>query len=401
MLNEDHNIDGGQAPGVHPSYTAFRVLKNGEHAPRNLCIDTDPSSIWDLRKNDRVLSTKWNDAHGVESSGGLYPRGMLSPVADLARNKTRFLLEESDHPSGVVFFYGCGGGTGSGLTTNVSARLFCDNPKLKQVHFVVSPNPGMRALPTSPVESYNFGLMANDMLDMTNCNIMVDNDALYHICAKKARFIKPNYSYVNKLMSMAVLVASSGWRLISSPSVKFEDMPTNLVISPLMKYSVMSLAPIFSYDVYEYDLQTTGDITRELFQPNSYLARCDPQGGAIAACISYRGEGVSAVSVSTALGEQTVRGGAKFVSWMNPSFKVGITPVPLPCMFGMKLPVSACMLSNTRGLAPHFGEIHHNFSSMLSRKAFIHWYLNEGMEFNEFEESLQNLNSILNKYMRR
>lgn len=107
----------------------------------------------------------------------------------------------------------------------------------------------MRALPTSPVEAYNFGLMANDMLDLTNCSIMVDNEALYHICAKKAKLTKPDYSYINKVVSMAVLVATSGWRFNSSPSVKLVQ---NLIFDSSRKNIINTF---INYSLYSFLLQ--------------------------------------------------------------------------------------------------------------------------------------------------
>jgi tubulin beta len=37
-----------------------------------------------------------------------------------------------------------------------------------------------------------------------------------------------------------------------------------------------------------------------------------------------------------------------------------------------------------------FRRVYNNFSSMFRRKAFLHWYLNEGMDEMEFTEAAAN-----------
>lgn len=45
LLGDDHHIGDDSAPRDQPPYAAFKVRKDGDHVPRNLCIDTDCSPI--------------------------------------------------------------------------------------------------------------------------------------------------------------------------------------------------------------------------------------------------------------------------------------------------------------------------------------------------------------------
>ena len=45
------------------------------------------------------------------------------------------------------------------------------------------------------------------------------------------------------------------------------------------------------------------------------------------------------------------------------------------------------MLSNTTAIAEAWARLDHKFNLMYARRAFVHWYLGEGMEEGEFSDS--------------
>ena len=73
------------------------------------------------------------------------------------------------------------GGTGSGFATLLLEQLSRDYPKQITLDFVVFPSPNIA---TVIVEPYNAVFTTHGTLDHVNCSFLVDNEALYNICAR-------------------------------------------------------------------------------------------------------------------------------------------------------------------------------------------------------------------------
>jgi len=47
---------------------------------------------------------------------------------------------------------------------------------------------------------------------------------------------------------------------------------------------------------------------------------------------------------------------------------------------------SLCMIANTTSISEVFNKINNKFDMMYAKRAFVHWYVGEGMEESEFTE---------------
>merc|ERR1712062_388672 len=165
---------------------------------------------------------------------------------------------------------------------------------------------------------------------------------------------------------------------------------TNLVPYPRIHFPLVTYAPIISAEKAYHESLSVAEITNACFEPANSMVKCDPRHGKyMACCMLYRGD-VVPKDVNAAIATIKSKRSVQFVDWCPTGFKVGINYQPPTVVPGgdlAKVQRAVCMLSNTTAIAEAWARLDHKFDLMYAKRAFVHWYVGEGMEEGEFSEA--------------
>jgi len=382
--------------------TFFSETGGGKHVPRAVFVDLEPSVIDEVRNGTyRKLFSPDQLLCGKEDAANNYARGHYTvgkELVDISLERIRKIADGCTGLQGFLIFHSVGGGTGSGFGSLLLERLSVDYGKKSKLDFCIYPSP---ELSTAVVEPYNSVLSTHSLLEHTDVAFMLDNQAIYDICRKSLDIEKPNYTSLNRLVAQLISSLTASLRFEGSLNVDINEFQTNLVPYPRIHFMLCSYAPIISSDKAHHEQLSVPELTNSVFEPANMMAKCDPRHGKyMACCLMYRGDIVpkdvtSAVAVMK--GKRTIQ----FVDWCPTGFKCGLNsqpPTPIPGGDLAQVKRALLMLSNTTAIAEVFQRIDNKFDLMYAKRAFVHWYVGEGMEEGEFSEAREDLAALEKDY---
>ncbi|KAI6689177.1 hypothetical protein NL676_026005 [Syzygium grande] len=398
QMPSDKTVGGGD----DAFNTFFSETGAGKHVPRAVFVDLEPTVIDEVRTGTyRQLFHPEQLISGKEDAANNFARGHYTigkEIVDLCLDRIRKLADNCTGLQGFLVFNSVGGGTGSGLGSLLLERLSVDYGKKSKLSFTVYPSPQVS---TSVVEPYNSVLSTHSLLEHTDVAVLLDNEAIYDICRRSLDIERPTYTNLNRLVSQVISSLTASLRFDGALNVDVTEFQTNLVPYPRIHFMLSSYAPVISAEKAYHEQLSVAEITNSAFEPSSMMAKCDPRHGKyMACCLMYRGD-VVPKDVNAAVATIKTKRTIQFVDWCPTGFKCGINYQPPTVVPGgdlAKVQRAVCMISNSTSVAEVFSRIDHKFDLMYAKRAFVHWYVGEGMEEGEFSEAREDLAALEKDY---
>ncbi|OJJ97744.1 hypothetical protein ASPACDRAFT_45842 [Aspergillus aculeatus ATCC 16872] len=398
-LNPDA-VDETRSAGSFETF--FSESSNGKYVPRSIFVDLDPSPVDEVRTGQyRQLFHPETLINGKEDAANNYARGhytigkeMVEEVAD----RIRRVADNCSSLQGFLVFHSFGGGTGSGFGALLLERLSTEYGKKSKLEFAIYPSPRVS---TAVVEPYNAVLSTHSTIENADCTFLVDNEAVYEICRRNLDIPRPGYDHLNRLIAQVVSSITSSLRFEGALNVDLAEFQTNLVPFPRIHYPLISFAPVVSSNRSSHESFKVQDLTFQCIEPHNQMVVCDPRKGKyMAVALLYRGD-VIPRDCNQAIAAVKAKNTFHLVEWCPTGFKLGINfqkPMRVPDSELAPVDRSVSMLANTTSIAEAWGRLDHKFDLMYAKRAFVHWYVGEGMEEGEFSEAREDLAALEKDY---
>lgn len=388
--------------GQKQSGAMFTETGAGKMVPRCIFIDLE-STVTDEIRNGKFkdLFHPEQIISGKEDASNNFARGRYTIGKEVIDNITDRIRKLADNCSGLAaftVFHATGGGTGSGLNSLVLEHIAGEFARQSKISLTITPAPQVATAVTEP---YNHVLAAHSLLEYTDVTLTFDNEGLYDVCRRKLGVERPTYDNLNRLLAQTVSAMTASSRFPGIQNVDLSEYQTALVPYPRIHFMAMSYAPLVSAAKSKHEVMNVSELTKTTFDPANLLSQVDPRHGKYISCaMIYRGD-VNSADVNHALDDVKKSKTVQFVSWSPGGFKIGINGKAATSPPGSDLAASkrSCVaVINNTAIVEAFSRIHHKFDLMYAKRAFVHWFVGEGMEEGEFSEAREDLAALEKDY---
>ena len=400
MISNEHGIDrdgsyiGDSDLQLQRIDVFYNEARGGKYVPRAILLDLEPGTMDAARSSPYgQLFRPDNFVHGQSGAANNWAKGHYTEGAELIDEILDIIRKESegaDCLQGFQLAHSLGGGTGSGLGTLLLTKIHEEYPDRIMSTFSVIPSPKVSNVVLEP---YNAVLSVHQLLESSDETFCIDNEALYDICIRTLKLKSPAYGDLNQLVSCAMSGVTTCLRFPGQLNSDLRKLAVNMVPFPRLHFFMTGFAPLISRSTQEYQAITIPELTQQMFDAKNMMTACDPRHGKyLTAATVFRGR-LSTREVEEQVLNLQNKNSSYFVEWIPNNVKTAVCDVAPP---GVKM--CGTFVGNNTAIQEIFTRISEQFTAMFRRKAFLHWYTNEGMDEMEFTEAESDLHDLISEY---
>ncbi|KAH7054532.1 beta tubulin [Macrophomina phaseolina] len=372
----------------------FNEASNNKYVPRAVLVDLEPGTIDAVRAGPfGNMFRPDNMVFGQSGAGNNWAKGHYTEGAELVDQVIDVVRREAegcDCIQGFQITHSLGGGTGSGMGTLITSKIREEFPDRMMATFSVMPSPKVSEV---IVEPYNATLSVHELVENADETFCIDNEALYDICLRTLKVNHPSYGDLNNLVSAVMSGVSTSLRFPGQLNSDLRKMAVNLVPFPRLHFFMVGFAPLTARGSRSFRNLSVAELTQQMLDPKNMMAASDVRNGRYLTCSTIFRGNVSMKEVEDQMRNLQDKNSSYFVEWIPNNVQTAVCSIP-----PRGLRMSSTFVGNSTSIQELFKRIGDQFSAMFRRKAFLHWYTNEGMDEMEFTEAESNMNDLVAEY---
>lgn len=400
VISGEHGIsstgayEGDNATQLERINVYYNEASSGKYVPRAVLVDLEPGTMDAVRAGPfGQLFRPDNFIFGQSGAGNNWAKGHYTEGAELVDSVLDVVRKEAENCDclqGFQVTHSLGGGTGAGMGTLLISKIREEFPDRMMCTFSVVPSPKVS---DTVVEPYNATLSVHQLVENSDATFCIDNEALYDICFRTLKLTNPSYGDLNHLVSAVMSGLTTCLRFPGQLNSDLRKLAVNMVPFPRLHFFMVGFAPLTARGSASYRAWTVAELTQQMFDAKNMMAASDPRHGRyLTVAAMFRGR-MSMKDVDEQMMNIQNKNSSYFVEWIPNNVKTAVCDIP-PKGFKM----SATFIGNSTAIQELFKRISDQFSAMFKRKAFLHWYLGEGMDEMEFTEAESNMNDLVSEY---
>ncbi|EGG19941.1 hypothetical protein DFA_07049 [Cavenderia fasciculata] len=400
----------------------FNQDKNQTFRPRSIFVDFSPGSINTLRSGPlgSLFTSNYvyskSDVSRNNWASGFYVDGeeVIEDIMTLVDKE----VEMCDSIQGFQIIHSISGGTGAGLGSLVAKKLRDSVLPTDSSAEIVSP--------------YNQVLTLHHLIESADITTLYD-DSILCDRLKQQKYLgggdtkkEISHNQLNSFIGPAINASTWSFRFPGGGegggssnrhhhhhSQSMDKMYMNMVPYPRMHFLVSGLIDQQpqKQSSEEVDVVQVHDINSDFFNGNNFMLKPDPLGKYIGASFIYKQQQQGLFSQKDIDESLSKLESLHSLDFIPDCFKSFICNIPTTSSSSSS--TSTFNQNNNNNNQNNFEYFENNepsgiilantsrYESMYRRRAFTSWYISQGMDGLEFEESLENVRDLISEYQIR
>ncbi|CAF1569525.1 unnamed protein product [Rotaria magnacalcarata] len=371
----------------------FNEIRNQRYVPRSVFVDLDQMSINKIRNSTyKNLFNPELLINGKMSASNNFAKGFFTEGAEILpelMDTIRRVAEECDLVHGFQFLHSISGGAGGGL-----GSLLIDNIRQEYLDRIIKTYSIFPALSMSHVvvEPYNAVLTMNHLIENTDETFCFDNITLFDILNKTLRLPQGSYTDINHILAQVMIGITACFRFPGQLNMDLRKLAVNMIPFPALHFLTTSFSPLQARHIARHTNINELTLIKQMFDVNNQMLALNPQHGKyLTATGIFRGRTLSLKLLHDYISEE--KNSQRFIQWIPNNCKIAHCDIP-PNEFSR----SVTGIANHTGIVKQFDYILQPYTKLFQRRAFIHWFIDEGLEEIELIEGENKIKDLVKDY---